>query len=62
MGLAPAQALATTVLAEKRFTWPVPEGWSMAQAATVPVAYTTAYYALVTRGNIRKGEKVGLSL
>lgn len=60
MGLSPAQALATTVLAESRFTWSVPDGWTMEQAATVPVAYTTAYYALVTRGRIKKGEKVYL--
>lgn len=58
MGLAHAQAMATTVLAEKRFTFPVPEGWTLEQAATVPFAYTAAYYALVVRGRIEKGEKV----
>lgn len=30
----------------------------MAEAATVPVAYATAYYALVVKGNLRRGESV----
>lgn len=30
----------------------------MEQAATVPVAYATAYYALVIRGQIKRGESV----
>ena len=30
----------------------------MEQAATVPVAYSTAYYALVIRGQIRRNESV----
>jgi fatty acid synthase len=30
----------------------------LADAATVPVVYATAYYALVMRGRIRKGESI----
>ncbi|CAG7829658.1 unnamed protein product, partial [Allacma fusca] len=40
------------------FLWEVPEKWSLAEAATVPVAYGTAYYALLVRGRMRKGETV----
>jgi len=58
MGLLPAKGLATTVDVDKRFLWPVPEHWSLQEAASVPVVYTTVYYALVVRGGIRKGEKV----
>lgn len=58
MGLSPAQALATTVVADKRFTWTIPATWTMEQAATVPVAYTTAYYSLVVRGRVKSGDKV----
>lgn len=58
MGLLPAQALATTVLADQRFTWEVPEKWSLLDAATVPVVYSTAYYALIVRGNLRPGQSV----
>lgn len=36
----------------------VPQAWTLAQAATVPVAYMTAYYALVMRGGLHTGMKV----
>ena len=36
----------------------VPEAWSLQEAATVPVVYCTAYYALIMRGRIRPGDKV----
>ena len=58
MGLLPAKGLATVVDVDRRFLWPVPEAWSLEQAATVPVVYATVYYALVVRGRIRRGEKV----
>lgn len=58
MGILPAQALATSVVINKEYYWEVPRDWSLAEAATVPVVYTTAYYALVMRGQIRKGDKV----
>lgn len=38
--------------------WSVPDNWSLGEAATVPVVYATAYYALVVRGRIRHGERV----
>ncbi|MDM0053945.1 type I polyketide synthase [Variovorax sp. J22R115] len=37
---------------------PVPDFLSVEQAAALPAAYTTAYYALVTRGRLRRGERV----
>ncbi|KJH41745.1 acyl transferase domain protein [Dictyocaulus viviparus] len=58
MGILPAQALATSVVVDRDYAWEVPDGWTLAEASTVPVVYTTAYYALVCRGRIRKGEKV----
>ncbi|KFD52748.1 hypothetical protein M513_06404 [Trichuris suis] len=58
MGLLPCQAMATTVIADTNFMWKVPDHWKMHEAATVPVVFTTAFYALVVRGRIRKGEKV----
>ncbi|VDK43768.1 unnamed protein product [Cylicostephanus goldi] len=58
MGILPAQALATTVIVDRDYAWEVPEQWTLAEASTVPVVYTTAYYALVCRGRIKKGEKV----
>uniref|UniRef100_A0A915PSY3 Fatty acid synthase n=1 Tax=Setaria digitata TaxID=48799 RepID=A0A915PSY3_9BILA len=58
MGILPAQALATSVIINREYAWTVPDNWSLADAATVPVVYSTAYYALVMRGRIRRGDKV----
>ncbi|XP_029454886.1 fatty acid synthase [Rhinatrema bivittatum] len=58
MGLLPAKGLATMVDADQRFLWDVPEHWTLEDAASVPVVYTTAYYALVVRGRMKKGESV----
>jgi hypothetical protein len=43
------KGLATTVDVSKKFLWSVPDNWSLDGAATVPVVYTTAFYALVVR-------------
>ncbi|CAH2091553.1 unnamed protein product [Euphydryas editha] len=58
MGMVAAKGLATTVMADKGFLWEVPAAWSLEEAATVPVAYATAYYALYVRGRVRRGEAV----
>ena len=41
-----------------RFIWDVPDSWTLEEASSVPVVYTTVYYALVVRGQIKKGDKV----
>ncbi|XP_033753240.1 LOW QUALITY PROTEIN: fatty acid synthase-like [Pecten maximus] len=58
MGLLPAKGLATEVSVNTNFVWSVPDHWSLRDAATVPVVYTTAFYALVVRGRIRPGDSV----
>ncbi|XP_060080138.1 fatty acid synthase-like [Ylistrum balloti] len=58
MGLLPAKGLATMVDVNTNFVWSVPDHWSLQEAATVPVVYTTAFYALVVRGRIRSGDRV----
>ncbi|NXX35212.1 FAS synthase, partial [Nicator chloris] len=58
MGLLPAKGLATVVDCEKKFLWEVPENWTLEEAASVPVVYATAYYALVVRGGMKRGESV----
>ncbi|XP_060802513.1 fatty acid synthase-like [Amyelois transitella] len=58
MGMVAARGLATTVAADKGFLWEVPAKWTLEEAATVPVAYATAYYALTVRGRMRSGESV----
>ncbi|XP_063374586.1 fatty acid synthase-like [Cydia amplana] len=52
------RGLATSVMADTSFMWEVPKHWSLEEAATVPIAYATAYYALVVRGYMRRGEAV----
>uniref|UniRef100_A0A670XYR8 Fatty acid synthase n=1 Tax=Pseudonaja textilis TaxID=8673 RepID=A0A670XYR8_PSETE len=58
MGLLPAKGLATVVDCEKRFLWEVPQHWTLEEAASVPVAYATAYYSLVVRGGMKQGDSV----
>lgn len=59
MGCVPAQAFATSVIVDDPdFLWEIPDNWSMAEAATVPVVYATAYYGLIVRGELNEGETV----
>ena len=51
-------ALATKIVTRADLTWEVPNHWSLAEAATVPTAYMTAYYSIVMRGRLRKGMRV----
>src|SRR5262249_7199919 len=37
---------------------PIPPGYDFVQAAALPLAYTTAVYALETVGRLRRGERV----
>lgn len=60
MGVVPFKALATKVLltSENSFVIPVPPDWTLEEASTIPVVYSTAFYGLVVRGNLRDGETV----
>ncbi|KOC60060.1 Fatty acid synthase [Habropoda laboriosa] len=58
MAMVPARGLATTVVADRGFMWEVPDKWSLEEAATVPVAYATSYYALCVRGGLKPGDSV----
>ncbi|KAJ9584285.1 hypothetical protein L9F63_021354, partial [Diploptera punctata] len=42
----------------KHLTWEIPSCWSLEEAATVPLAYATAYYSLILTANINSGESV----
>ncbi|RNA09364.1 fatty acid synthase [Brachionus plicatilis] len=58
MGIVSARGLSTQVVLDKSYVWQVPHEWSLWDAATVPVAYSTAYYALCVRANLKRGESV----
>jgi acyl transferase domain-containing protein/NADPH:quinone reductase-like Zn-dependent oxidoreductase/acyl carrier protein len=57
MGIAPA-AFSTHVRVRRDGVTKFPERLSSAAAATVPVAFLTAYYAMVHLGHIEKGETI----
>ncbi|XP_053205827.1 fatty acid synthase-like [Panonychus citri] len=59
MGMCAAGGIGTSLCVETYLTKiPVPENWTLAEAATVPVVYLTAYYGLISRGNLQSGESV----
>ncbi|WP_433618868.1 type I polyketide synthase [Dactylosporangium sp. CA-139114] len=65
-GFAPGDAVlgifsgsfASTAVTEARLLAHKPAAWSYTEAATVPVAFLTAYYGLVDVANVRPGESV----
>ena len=57
MGLFHA-AFAPVAVADQRTVTRIPEGWSFAEAASVPVVFLTAYYALVDLAHLRRGERL----
>ncbi|MFI2264454.1 type I polyketide synthase [Streptomyces tubercidicus] len=57
MGLFPS-AFGPVAVADERMLVRIPGGWSFAQAASVPMAFLTAYYALAELGGVQAGESV----
>ncbi|MFE0425132.1 SDR family NAD(P)-dependent oxidoreductase, partial [Streptomyces sp. NPDC058953] len=45
-------------VADRRLITTMPSGWSFNEAASVPVAHLTAYFALVDLARVRPGERV----
>ncbi|XP_072763175.1 fatty acid synthase-like [Anoplolepis gracilipes] len=58
MGLCSTGGLTNIRVADKYLSWIIPDEWTMEDAATVPCVYSTCYYALYLRGQIKKGDKV----
>ena len=53
------KCIATNIVIRNPYLlWKVPDHWSMAEAATVPIVYITVYYALFIRAQMRHGETV----
>ncbi|MFD5049288.1 acyltransferase domain-containing protein, partial [Streptomyces sp. NPDC058382] len=48
----------SVVVGDARLLTRLPEGWSWESAASMPLVFLTAYYALVELGGLRRGEKV----
>ncbi|WP_280389904.1 type I polyketide synthase [Nocardia wallacei] len=50
--------IGSTVTTDHRLVARIPDGWTYAQAAAVPVVFLTAYYALADLAGLRAGESV----
>ena len=53
-----AGSLASFAIASEKHVWPIPETMSFEDAATIPVAFLTAYYALFHVARLAPGERV----
>ncbi|CAG4933479.1 unnamed protein product [Colias eurytheme] len=58
MGLVKGGATRSRVKANLNLLWPVPEMWTLEDAATVPLAYSLAFYCLAIKQNLLPGMKV----
>uniref|UniRef100_UPI003F9DB049 SDR family NAD(P)-dependent oxidoreductase n=1 Tax=Mycobacterium sp. TaxID=1785 RepID=UPI003F9DB049 len=56
-GLFP-EGTGTVAVTDERLLIKIPAGWSYADAATAPVVFATAYYALTTLGDVKAGQRV----
>ncbi|HME74694.1 MAG TPA: SDR family NAD(P)-dependent oxidoreductase, partial [Mycobacterium sp.] len=56
-GLFP-EGTGTMAITDGRLLMEIPTGWSYADAATAPVVFATAYYALRTLADLRPGQRV----
>src|SRR6201995_1112242 len=45
-------------ITDARLLMEIPAGWSYAEAATAPVVFTTAYYALTVLADVRPGQRI----
>ncbi|MFI9721762.1 type I polyketide synthase [Streptomyces sp. NPDC052396] len=51
-------AFGKVAVADHRLLMPIPAGWSYTEAASVPGAFLTAYYALFHVANLKKGQRI----
>ncbi|MBB4781859.1 SDR family NAD(P)-dependent oxidoreductase [Streptomyces rapamycinicus] len=58
MGLVSGAYAGPVAVADARMVVRMPPGWTFPQAASVPAAFLTAYYALVELARVRAGESV----
>ncbi|XP_039289774.1 fatty acid synthase isoform X4 [Nilaparvata lugens] len=58
MGLSPHQSGMTKLQPDPILKWNIPASWSFEEAATVPLAYTMAYYSLIEIARLTPKRKV----
>ncbi|KAJ3652398.1 hypothetical protein Zmor_018367 [Zophobas morio] len=54
-GMIHNQGISSHVIVDPYLVWQVPDFWTLEEAATVPVVYSTVIYALLMVGNIEPG-------
>ncbi|MFI9201286.1 type I polyketide synthase [Streptomyces sp. NPDC053048] len=57
LGMIP-ESFGPLAVADHRMVARMPEGWTFAQAASVPIVFLTAYYALVDLARLRPGQSL----
>ncbi|XP_046964229.1 fatty acid synthase-like [Vanessa cardui] len=55
MGIVYDKSIKTSVRVQPELLWPVPDHWSLEDAATVPLAYSVAFYCLVMKSKFKNG-------
>ncbi|XP_048482207.1 fatty acid synthase [Plutella xylostella] len=58
MAMVRNSGMANMVAGDRCLLWCIPDEWSFEEAATVPVAYGTVYYAMVMVGQMQRGESI----
>lgn len=58
MGIIPNGALGSHVEIDEALCWDVPNDWTLAEAASCPIAYGTVYYAFFVATKIQKGKTI----
>ncbi|KAJ8712849.1 hypothetical protein PYW08_008153 [Mythimna loreyi] len=58
MGMIRNRGMTNLAEGDKALLWAIPDEWTLEEAATVPVAYGTVYYAMVMIGQIQRGETI----
>ncbi|XP_017774979.1 PREDICTED: fatty acid synthase-like [Nicrophorus vespilloides] len=56
MGFLVGGAISNIIESDPLLTWNVPNGWSLEDAATVPIVYATVILAMKSRGNVKRGQ------
>ncbi|MGW2236793.1 type I polyketide synthase [Streptomyces sp. NPDC001759] len=51
-------AFGRTAVADHRMLMPIPDGWSFAEAASVPCTFLTAYHGLFRVARLKKGQRI----
>ncbi|CAH2098691.1 unnamed protein product [Euphydryas editha] len=58
MAIVKHSGIANIVEVDRSLIWCIPDEWTFEEAASIPVAYATAYFAMVMIGNMQKGESI----